>query len=61
VILHSDRLDVVITPDSHEHFGCSKLEGVFSEQVRNTPEKIALLRKYLEAIFNGSKTPLVFS
>ena len=61
VILHSDRLDVVITPDSHEHFGCSKLEGVFSETVRNTPEKIALLRKYLEAIFNGSKTTLIFS
>lgn len=61
VILHSDRLDVVITPDSHEHFGCSKLEGVFSETVRNAPEKIALLRKYLEAIFNGSKTTLIFS
>ncbi|WP_238404496.1 hypothetical protein [Serratia sp. Tan611] len=61
VILHSDRLDVVITPDSHEHFGCSKLEGVFSETVCNTPEKIALLRKYLEAIFNGSKTTLIFS
>ncbi|MEB7586133.1 hypothetical protein NGC36_12715 [Serratia rubidaea] len=61
VILYSDRLDVVITPDSHEHFGCSKLEGVFSETVRNTPEKIALLRKYLEAIFNGSKTTLIFS
>lgn len=61
VILHSDRLDVVITPDSHEHFGCSKLEGVFSETVRNTPEKIALLRKYLEVIFNGSKTTLIFS
>lgn len=61
VILHSDRLDVVITPASHEHFGCSKLEGVFSETVRNAPEKIALLRKYLEAIFNGSKTTLIFS
>ncbi|HEJ6943946.1 TPA: hypothetical protein ACXJM1_000229 [Serratia marcescens] len=61
VILQSGSLEVVITPDSYQHFGCSSLVGEFSDTLRNNSEKLALLRKYLEAIFNGTQTTLIFS
>ena len=61
VILQSGSLEVVITPDSYQHFGCSSLVGEFSDTLRNNSEKLALLRKYLEAIFNGTQATLIFS